>query len=591
MVKKLFSKKAISIILAIAIVFVSITCVSAYSQNTATPVITLEDDTLNIKVGEESRIIPFMNFGEFTFKDFRWFSTDPSVVTVKEFGFVTGVKEGTATVICSVFKEGSTRQNTAACVVTVSKPDVTVAIENEEQTIIAGDTLNYEAVVTYKKDIKTTTEWNTSDSSVAVIDNDGELVAKEEGTTTVECVIKNEKNNQLTSATTVLTVAPAVTTIDLNTPTLTWEIGKTGYYKPEIESNDKREKDLVYKSSDTSVATVNDEGKLVAKDEGNTTITCDIINKETKEVLDTDICKVEVYNEVDKISLHRVGIDLQLGKIFRFKETVAPSDATYTDVLWTSSKPSVATVDQDGKIKTVGVGTTVITCRATDRSGELVRSDVNVYKPTTDVNITIDKATLEIGKTKNLNVKYEPSNAFDKDVVWKSSNPRVARIVNGKVTAVSAGTTTITCIYQGNKEIVDTCKITVPQPKVSYSDDDLYCMAAVIWQEAGALYCSDELQLLVGSVVMNHVKSSYFPDTIRGVITRPGAYGTMGWTGVHLPSSNDYHTQKAIDRCYKNAKKVLSGEYDIPDSVIYQAGFVQGSGVYKYQEGMYFCYQ
>ena len=95
---------------------------------------------------------------------------------------------------------------------------------------------------------------------------------------------------------------------------------------------------------------------------------------------------------------------------------------------------------------------------------------------------------------------------------------------------------------------------------------------------------------MVANVVMNHVASPYFPNTIRGVLTRPYAYGTMAWTGIHIPVANDPITKAAIDRCYANAKKILDGYRLLPSNVIYQAGFVQGSGVYAYESGVYFCY-
>lgn len=123
------------------------------------------------------------------------------------------------------------------------------------------------------------------------------------------------------------------------------------------------------------------------------------------------------------------------------------------------------------------------------------------------------------------------------------------------------------------------------------SEDDLYCLAAVIWQEAGSLECSDRLQLMVASVVMNHVDNPNLPNSIRGVLERDGAYGTMSWTGVSLPSPENEFETDAIERCYANARRVLEGERWVPPNVIYQAGFTQGSGIYDYVEGVYFCYE
>ena len=95
---------------------------------------------------------------------------------------------------------------------------------------------------------------------------------------------------------------------------------------------------------------------------------------------------------------------------------------------------------------------------------------------------------------------------------------------------------------------------------------------------------------MVGNVVLNRVKSNQFPDSIRGVITSKYAYGMMYWNGVSIPKANDSITKSAIDRCYSNAKKLLDGNTVLPDNVVYQAGFVQGSGVHTVESGQYFCY-
>ena len=214
---------------------------------------------------------------------------------------------------------------------------------------------------------------------------------------------------------------------------------------------------------------------------------------------------------------------------------------------------------------------------------------VTVYQPVKSIKLNTSAISWNVGKSGTFKATVSPSNAANKSVSWKSSNTKVATVdKNGKLKAVGAGTATITCTAKDGNGAKATCKVTV---KKSYTDDDLFCLAAVIYQEAGALYCSDKLQLMVGSVVMNHVAHPNFPNTIRGVITRPGAYGTMGWTGVSLPKANDSWTKQAIDRCYANAKKILEGTRYVPESVIYQAGFVQGSGIYDYREGMYFCYE
>lgn len=119
----------------------------------------------------------------------------------------------------------------------------------------------------------------------------------------------------------------------------------------------------------------------------------------------------------------------------------------------------------------------------------------------------------------------------------------------------------------------------------------MFCLAAVIWQEAGSTYCSDTLQYYVGNVVLNRVDSPDFPNSIRNVITSRGQYGTMYWSGVSIPNAKDPITAGAIERCYDKARKLLEGYRPLPKNVVYQAGFVQGSGVHSCVDGMYFCYR
>ena len=48
--------------------------------------------------------------------------------------------------------------------------------------------------------------------------------------------------------------------------------------------------------------------------------------------------------------------------------------------------------------------------------------------------------------------------------------------------------------------------------------------------------------------------------------------------------------QAAVERAYEIAKRVLTEPSTIPETVVFQAEFSQGTGVYKYQDGIYFCY-
>lgn len=112
-----------------------------------------------------------------------------------------------------------------------------------------------------------------------------------------------------------------------------------------------------------------------------------------------------------------------------------------------------------------------------------------------------------------------------------------------------------------------------------YTEDDLYVLSHVIYGEAGD--CSNEAQRAVGSVVLNRVASSEFPNTIRGVVFQPSQYACT-WDG-------NYYREPS-ERAVNNAKYLLENGSTLPSYVVYQAQFVQGRGVYAEIDGEIFCY-
>lgn len=131
---------------------------------------------------------------------------------------------------------------------------------------------------------------------------------------------------------------------------------------------------------------------------------------------------------------------------------------------------------------------------------------------------------------------------------------------------------------------------TSPSKEV-YTEEELYTLAVIIYQEAGSDSCSDETRLLVGNVVLNRIKHRGYPSDIVSVATQPYQYGRLHWTGIRFPDRSDNEgEQHAVQRAYDIAKRLLEGERVCPDYVIYQAEFEQGDSLYSYQDGTYFCY-
>ena len=137
-------------------------------------------------------------------------------------------------------------------------------------------------------------------------------------------------------------------------------------------------------------------------------------------------------------------------------------------------------------------------------------------------------------------------------------------------------------VWNGNKAYVWSAYITPKQEtSKTYSQSDVDLLSRVINAEAGSSWLSDEHQLAVGSVVLNRVADSRFPNTIRGVVYQKGQYA-CAWNGM----LNTAPSERAI----KHAKYLLKNGVTIPKNVVWQSQCKQGNGVWKYIQGHYFCY-
>ena len=163
--------------------------------------------------------------------------------------------------------------------------------------------------------------------------------------------------------------------------------------------------------------------------------------------------------EVDSVTLDKTSVTMLVGEIESLTATVLPANATFPEVTWESSDPSVATV-KEGFITALKEGTTTITATAwfvSTTCQVTVTSSKDV--PVESVSLDKESVELEIGETETLTATVLPENATDKTVEWTSSNPSVAKVAaDGTITALAEGTTAITAAAGGK---FASCPVTV----------------------------------------------------------------------------------------------------------------------------------
>ena len=168
---------------------------------------------------------------------------------------------------------------------------------------------------------------------------------------------------------------------------------------------------------------------------------------------------------VTGLTLSRTAVTMRVNdSAVRLTATIAPADATNKSVTWSSSNPNVARVS-DGNITAIAPGTAVIT--ATSSNGITATCTVTVNPATvavTGVTLNRETAALTVGEVFTLTATIAPVDATDKTLTWTSSHPRIASVSDGVVTAIAAGTATIT-VTSSSRNIVARCTVTV-QPAI-----------------------------------------------------------------------------------------------------------------------------
>ena len=170
--------------------------------------------------------------------------------------------------------------------------------------------------------------------------------------------------------------------------------GTTLQLKVTFTPSNYSNKNVVWKSSNTSVATVSGTGKVTAKAAGTATITV-----KTSDGSKSSSCKVTVTSDqikVKSVKMNCSSLNLSDGTCEDLTATITPKNATNKKVTWSSSNTNVATVDQNGMITTVAPGQAVITVKTSD-GGYTATCTVNVFKhDISSVNVKYKKGSVDL---------------------------------------------------------------------------------------------------------------------------------------------------------------------------------------------------
>lgn len=267
---------------------------------------------------------------------------------------------------------------------------------------------------------KLTIEWTSSDESVATVDETGTVTAVAAGEANVTASVKDADIAASTHIKVVVTptgvVAPE--SIDLVT-----NGENTKDLDAKLVPADATDVKLAYESSDESIATVDETGKVTAVANGECTIT-------TYVVADS--------KDADASELSAVAVEA--------------ADSEEVD-------DSVATMPEDLAAMDSAFGVVP----------ENLKAETKVTVTTNVESVTLDKAEgiLTVGNTVTVTATVTPDTATNASVTWSSSDEAIATVDSeGKITAVAPGTATITAVSDSNPDANAAYAVTVQAKKV-----------------------------------------------------------------------------------------------------------------------------
>ncbi|MBQ7117731.1 MAG: Ig-like domain-containing protein, partial [Clostridia bacterium] len=392
-----------------------------------------------------------------------WKSSNTAVAEVKADGTVVPKAKGQAVITATTVDKGySGKGYSVSCTVTVKVKPENLQISGTQQTVYTGKSVTLKLSFTPSDTDFKTVKWSSSNEKVATVDSKGIVKGTGKGTAVITAVSTFDGKIKATYTVTVKKKVQ-VQSIYLNYYERTRNVGTSFTLVPTVNPSKATFPEVTWKSSDKKIAKVDKNGKVKALRPGTVIITCKSVDNPGVSAA----CIVTVKIKTEGVELPTKKLTLYTSQTKTLKAEIIPENATNKKVTWSSSNKSVATVSKSGKITAKKPGTTTITVK-TKSGGYKATCKVTVKKYVKLRSFKLNKTSVSVndGKTYTLKPVFSPSNASNKDLVWKSSNTKIATVSSkGVVKGIKPGTCTVSCRSKETGKTV-TCTVKVKKVKV-----------------------------------------------------------------------------------------------------------------------------
>ena len=386
-----------------------------------------------------------------TAKKLTFTSSDPEIASVSSRGRVTGKNPGTVTITLRA-ESGVT----AFCTVRVVRSVKSVRAASSRSTLNAGEKQTPVFSVLPQDATDQSLTFASSDPSVLSVDPaTGEVTAIKPGTATLTARSINGKTDRIR-----FTVVRPVQSVSLSGQSLTLERGSSLRLSAHVEPADATDKRLTYATSDKKIAAVSSNGTVSARKAGEVTLTVTAKSGASASV------RLTVTQPVTRVSFGFSRRTIGKYETVELTPALLPADATDRSLVFSSSDPSVAAVNQKGELTGVNPGTAVVTAKAASGKKDSFRVTVKEIALT---GVRVERLYLNLrpGESAALNASPLPKNATEQRLSYESRTPDVATVdEKGRVQALSLGETQIVVSTAGERPFTQTVRVVVSEQPI-----------------------------------------------------------------------------------------------------------------------------
>lgn len=402
--------------------------------------VALSSAELRLAVGKRAALKATVAPSSASDKTVTYASNDESIATVDKKGNIKGMAPGSCVITAASL---SNPEITAACQVTVIQPITKLTLDAGSGTLYVGQTLPL--VVGYTPDsasLKAVT-FKSSAEKYATVDENGVVTGVAKGKATITATAQDGSGVKVTKRIDVLQQPQAVTFKETQAQL---SVGTDKKITAVVSPSNTSDKTLLWTSSNESVATVSKNGTVTPLYPGQVTITATA--KDFPNILASAV--FTVVQPAQKIALSESKLNILVQETAQLTYVISPDYTTNKDVVWSSSRPEVASVDQNGLVSAHKRGTATITVACQDGSKKTAKATVNVIQPLYGMALDKDEFRIGLGETGTITAILDPLDASNNKVHWYSNDANIARVsgssIKASVTGIAWGDAEITAI-------------------------------------------------------------------------------------------------------------------------------------------------